>query len=59
MVERLKRVPLREVWKNEALDFTPWLEENADILGEILGLDISNVEREKQVGDFEGLGEIK
>jgi len=52
VVERLRRVPLREIWRHEALDFTPWLEQNADILGETLGLDVSNVEREKQVGDF-------
>jgi len=52
MVERLKRVPLREVWKHEALDFTPWLEQNADVLTETLGFEINSVEREKQVGDF-------
>ena len=52
MVERLKRVPLREVWRNEAIDFTPWLEENADILTETLAFAVSSVEREKQVGDF-------
>ena len=50
MIDRLRRVPLREVWKHEALDFTPWLERNADVLAETLGFEISGVEREKQVG---------
>jgi hypothetical protein len=27
---RLERVPLRELWANEALDFTTWLAENLD-----------------------------
>lgn len=33
---------LREVWPNEALDFTPWLakEENLSILGEAIGIDM-------------------
>jgi hypothetical protein len=34
---RLERVPLRELWANEALDFTTWLAENLDFVGETLG----------------------
>ncbi len=35
MVElsRLEAVDLREVWKHEASDFTPWLADNIDELG--------------------------
>ena len=47
-IERLHRVSLRDVWKNEAYDFTPWLEENIDILGEAIDLNLVNVEREKK-----------
>ena len=32
-IGKLERVPLREVWKHEALDFTKWLEGNIDVLG--------------------------
>ena len=43
MIERIKRVPLRKVWKHEAHDFTVWLEENIDILQEIVGFKMFNV----------------
>ncbi len=52
---RLKRVPLREAWRHEAGEFTPWLaqEENLEALREELGLaDLSLVATEHPVGDF-------
>ena len=49
---RLEKVPLKEIWKHEANDFTPWLEENIDILGEALGISIQNPERETGAGAF-------
>ena len=33
-IGKLTRVPLREVWKHEAHDFTVGLEENIDALNE-------------------------
>jgi hypothetical protein len=35
-----ERVPLREAWKHEANDFTPWLaeEDNLNTLADALGL---------------------
>lgn len=32
---------LREVWPHEALDFTPWLAENIELLSNAIGIDIS------------------
>lgn len=52
MIGKIERLPLREVWKNEAKDFTPWLEDNIDILNEVLDITLSNPEREKSVGAF-------
>jgi hypothetical protein len=52
MVGRLEYVPLREIWKHEAYDFTTWLFENCDVLNEQLGLTISPIEKEKSVGPF-------
>ena len=42
----------REVWANEAQNFTPWLEEHIDLLGEALGMDLEITGREVAVGDF-------
>ena len=52
MISKLQRVPLRDVWKDEARDFTRWLEENIDILEEVIDLRLTNVEREKRAGSF-------
>lgn len=52
MIEKLQRVPLREVWKHEALNFTTWLQENMDIVNDALNLSLSSVEREQAAGDF-------
>jgi len=51
VISRLKRVPTRNVWKNEEKDFTPWLAKNIDVLGEKLGMDLSLMEREADVGE--------
>ena len=34
-IGKLERVPLREVWKHEAYDFTTWLESNVDVVNEV------------------------
>lgn len=51
---KLERVDLRQVWQNEADDFTPWLaqQENLDDLGETLGIQIEFQAREEAVGPF-------
>jgi hypothetical protein len=48
----LKRVDLRLLWPNEALDFTPWLAQNITALGEALGLDLELKAQESAVGQF-------
>lgn len=52
MIGRMKKVPLKEVWKHEARDFTSWLEKNIEVLGEELDIDLTMIEREKDVGIF-------
>jgi len=51
---RLQPVSVRDVWENEASNFTPWLaeEENLTLLGEILGLELALEGKEKNVGPF-------
>ena len=48
----IERVSLTEVWPHEAQDFTPWLADNLDKLGEALGLDLEFQGREVSVGPF-------
>ncbi len=45
-IGNLQRVPLRQVWGSEPNDFTPWLEENIDVLNDTIGLSISISDRE-------------
>jgi hypothetical protein len=52
MIGKLERVPLREVWKHEALDFTQWLENNIEVLNDCIDLNLVNVEREQSAGSF-------
>ena len=49
---QLQRVDLRDVWKHEANDFTPWLVQHIDVLGKALDLDLEIVGSEHPVGDF-------
>jgi hypothetical protein len=51
-IGKLRRVPLREVWRHEARDFTGWLQDNIDVLNDQLGLQLLSVERERSAGDF-------
>ena len=51
---RLERVDLREVWKIEAQDFTPWLasEESLSVLADTLHMELELVALETNVGPF-------
>jgi hypothetical protein len=51
-IATLTRVPLREVWKHEALDFTKWLVDNISVVSEATGVELTNAESEHSVGAF-------
>jgi hypothetical protein len=43
---------VRDIWADEARDFTPWLFENADRLADSLGIDLELERRKSPVGTF-------
>ena len=51
---RLSPIALRDIWEDEAIDFTPWLAEaeNLALLGETLGMELELEAQEIHVGDF-------
>jgi len=51
-IQKINKVPLREIWNKEDKDFTKWLEENIDYLNEVIGFDITVLSREEKVGPF-------
>ncbi len=52
VIGKLERLPLRKVWEHEAYDFTQWLQENIDVLNEVLGITLINIDREQSAGAF-------
>ena len=49
---KIEFVGIREIFRNEDEDFTPWLNENLNILGKKLNLDIIDGNIEEPVGGF-------
>lgn len=49
---KINSLNLRDVWPNEAKDFTPWLSENIAALGEALGMELELKEEKQQSGIF-------
>ena len=52
MIGKLEHVPLREIWRHEARDFSSLLFENCDVLSDQIGISIAPLEKEKSVGPF-------
>lgn len=49
---RIKVVEPKSVWEHEAHDLTPWLLGNADVLADVLGIDLEITVAEHPVGAF-------
>lgn len=49
---KVSRRPIRELWPYEDAHFTSWLAENIDAVGEVLGLELFNAQREVTAGSF-------
>ena len=50
--EGIEIVYVRTKWPNEALDFTPWLAKNFDLLGDELGMKFKLIQTEVPVGPY-------
>ncbi len=48
----IKSVNIREVWPDEAQNFTPWLAEHISLLGDALGLNLDETSTEAAVGSY-------
>jgi hypothetical protein len=51
---RLQEVDVRELWRHEQYNFSPWLakEENIELLNDILGLTLVDIDKEVYVGSY-------
>ena len=50
--DRFERLDVRSMWEDEALDFTPWLACNLNLVGDLIGKNLEFKKREKKVGSF-------
>ena len=53
-LKKIEKVEIRNIWENEGTEFTPWLakEENIELLGSAIGIDLVVEAQEKVVGPF-------
>ena len=54
IIEKLTEVDVRELWSHEQLDFSNWLarDENLEYLNDIIGLTLTDADKEVYVGSY-------
>ena len=52
MFDKIQKVDPRSIWKHEAHDFTTWIADNINELGESIGMELEVTEQEADVGGF-------
>lgn len=50
--DKITELSLRDFFNTEATDFTPWLNDNINVISELLGLEVIDNQTETNVGDF-------
>ena len=50
--DECQQLDVRTKWKDEARDFTPWLADNIDVLGDALGMNLETVQMELPIGRY-------
>lgn len=48
----IEELPLKQLFKLEDRDFTPWLQKNIEVLGNVIGIDIGDAETEVSIGNY-------
>ena len=48
----IEKVDIRNIWKDEARDFTPWLTEHISLLGDALKITLESTSSEASVGNY-------
>lgn len=51
-ITKITRLKARDIWQYEDRDLTPWLCENIDVIGDIIGIQLTNAFREQSTGSF-------
>ena len=51
-IGRIETLKLRDVWPHEAHGFTRWLYGNLDVLGDVIGIELTGTRREAATGSF-------
>ncbi len=52
VVDKITRIPIKQAFTYEDRHFTPWLCENIDVLGDAIGMELTNAEPEQSTGNF-------
>lgn len=51
-ITKITRLKVKDVWQYEDRDLTPWLADNIDVIGDIIGIQLTNGFREQSTGSF-------
>lgn len=51
-IGKIHKIPLRELWRSESRNFTPFLSKNLDLLSDALGFELHLIQKEVPAGTF-------
>ena len=51
-INKITRINLKEVWRYEDRELTPWLCDNIDVIGDVVGIQLTNAIKEQSTGVF-------
>lgn len=51
-VDKIKRMSIKDAFRYESREMTPWLCENIDVISDAIGIELLNAEREQSTGNF-------